>query len=165
MPKLTYLLQGSLLVLVEPGDWALGSLASLQQALEAFVARAPLALTAEWLGGSPLTSSASACAVGGCVLSAAELDSSKQYLLQRVISPGPEGDRWVIAYQLPVADGLLQAGDVGLRVDYGEDSAGTGEVQTVFRRHTRLWKADLGPLEPSHSCSSPGPSEGRTEED
>jgi len=127
----------ALLVLVEPGGDSSASPVALQQELEAFLARA---VWCEWLGGSGGSREA-ACAVGGCLLSAAELDSSKQYLLQR----RGDRDRWAIAHQLPLADSLLQAGAVGLRIDYwGDDQP--RPVQEVFRRHCRLWKADLGPL-------------------
>jgi len=71
---------------------------------------------------------------GGCFLSAAELDSSKQYLQQ--------GDgTWTVMYQLPVGDGLLVA-DVALRVQQSEKDPGTTEE--VFSAGTKLVKRDVG---------------------
>ena len=56
-------------------------------------------IAVEWLSPKEVT----AAAVGGCLLCAAELDSSKQYLLQK----SETGDKWRIAYQVSP---LLQSG-------------------------------------------------------
>ena len=71
---------------------------------------------------------------GGCLLSAAELDSSKQYAML-------EDGSWTTLYQLPVADGLLTS-DIGWRVCASEKDTGTAEL--VFTAGTRMIKKDVG---------------------
>ena len=66
--------------------------------------------TAEWFVAKDRSA-----AVGACLLSAAELDSSKQYLLDKA------QDRWNIAYQLPVADGILGSLSIGLQIQQKGD--------------------------------------------
>lgn len=81
-----------------------------------------------------LKASAGDAVKGGCFLSAAELDSSKQYLQQ--------GDgTWTVMYQLPVGDGLLVA-NVALRIQQSEKDPGTTEE--VFSAGTKLVKRDVG---------------------
>ena len=72
---------------------------------------------------------------GGCLLSAAELESSKNYLQQN--------DKWVLAFLLPVADGFMSR-QVGIQTT---TDAGEKQVECVFSSG-RLWKADVGPLKP-----------------
>ena len=73
---------------------------------------------------------------GGCMLSAAELGSSKNYLHQA------DGN-WVLAFLLPVADGYL-ADDVGMQT---VSLKGDKVVEPMFSPR-RLWKSDIGPLKP-----------------
>ena len=73
---------------------------------------------------------------GGCMLSAAELGSSKNYLHQT------DGN-WILAFLLPVADGYL-ADDVGLQT---ASDKGDKVVEPLFSPR-RLWKGDIGPLKP-----------------
>lgn len=73
---------------------------------------------------------------GGCMLSAAELESSKNYLQQN-------DGKWVLAFLLPVADGFASS-EVGILT-----TSATGEKMTERAFSTgRLWKADIGPLKP-----------------
>ena len=72
---------------------------------------------------------------GGCLLSAAELESSKNYL--------QHNDKWVLAFLLPVADGFMSR-QVGIQTT---NAAGEKQVECVFTSG-RLWKADIGPLKP-----------------
>ena len=72
---------------------------------------------------------------GGCLLSAAELESSKNYLQQN--------DKWVLAFLLPVADGFMSR-QVGIQTT---TEAGEKQVECIFSSG-RLWKADVGPLKP-----------------
>jgi hypothetical protein len=56
-----------------------------------------------------------------------------------------------IAHLLPVADGALLAGAVGLRVVWDEMQSleeKDEDVQTVCLQNARLWKEDLGPIPP-----------------
>lgn len=80
---------------------------------------------------------------GGCLLSAAELDSSKQYVQLE------DGSHSTV-YHLPVADGLL-VNDVGWRVRESEDDKKTKlvEPEVVFTVGTRIAKKDLGVIRPS----------------
>ena len=75
---------------------------------------------------------------GGCYLSAAELDSSKQYI--------NNDGKWTAAYQLPIADGFL-AFDIGMSVQLQEkDDAPV--VETIFGSGTRIQKREIGIVRP-----------------
>jgi len=94
-------------------------------------------------GAAVVAAAVGDAASGASLLSAAELDSSKQYLQL------DEG--WKIAHLLPVADGALLGGGVGLRVLWDEAQAAAqseADVQVVCLRDARLWKEDLGPIPP-----------------
>jgi hypothetical protein len=87
------------------------------------------------------------------LLSAAELSSSKQYLLQKKGKGKDAADQWTIAYQLPIADGALLSGDIGLRVEYvdsKEEELSDSAVKLLFPAGSRLWKSDVGPLKPNY---------------
>lgn len=92
------------------------------------------------LAGVPVISADAGDAVkGGCYLSAAELDSSKQYI--------NVDNKWVVAYQLPIADGFLPF-DIGMCVSSAEGSAATTPVETTFRAGTRIQKREMGVVRP-----------------
>eukprot|EP01032_Pedospumella_encystans_P018831 gene18831-21426_t len=100
-------------------------------------------------------------AQGACILSAAELESSKQYLQMY-------DGAWKIAYLLPVADGVLEGRAVAVRVqwdqaqadaqaalDNAQEGAADGGKQqapagaaAVFEVDARIWKEDAGPIPP-----------------
>jgi len=88
---------------------------------------------------------------GACLLSAAELDSSKHYLQLE--------DGWSIAYLLPIADGVLQGGDIGMHMLWDEAQAATADndyslVETLARVGDRLWKEDIGPIPRTASATA-----------
>jgi hypothetical protein len=80
--------------------------------------------------------------LGGCLLSAAELDSSKEYIQT-------EDGSWAISYILPIADSILNY-SLGLYVESTESdekkSYSDGDVEVIFDGQLRLSKADVGPL-------------------
>jgi len=95
--------------------------------------------------------------MGGCLLSAAELDSSKNYI--------QIDDQWQIAYMLPIADGVLQSGDIGMTIVWDEESSLDHSITTaslpqviqpetvLFKVGRRLWKSDIGPVPLRHAVN------------
>ena len=75
---------------------------------------------------------------GGCVLSAAELESSKQYI-------NHEQDGWVLAYQLPVADSFLTE-EIGLFEVASASQTPTHVAEPLFAPRQRLWKQEQGSI-------------------
>lgn len=110
-----------------------------------------------------------AAALGGTLLSAAEIESSKYYI--------QADDGWKLLYQVgprahlvplaafvtepslihsfihyarmqwPVADGVLLSGDVGFEVQWDESSPLFSNVETLGVRNIRVWKDLVGPME------------------
>ena len=73
------------------------------------------------------------------MLSAAELDSSKQYIQ---LSDGT----WIVAHQLPIADGFFTC-DVGMQIARNANDT-TATIEQLFAANTRLRKTHVGVIRP-----------------
>eukprot|EP01038_Epipyxis_sp_PR26KG_P009324 gene9324-12562_t len=89
-------------------------------------------------------------AVGASLLSAAELDSSKQYLQL-------ETGEWKIAYQLPIADNIIN-NDFAIQVIANEKEK--VEIMSKpldsfpsFASGSRVWKSQAGPFNVNHTMN------------
>ena len=80
---------------------------------------------------------ANATTAGGCILSAAELDSSKQYMNLE------EGQ--VLAYQFSIADSCCSE-EIGMSIENSKGEAAV--VEQIYSSGDRIWKNDHGPIRP-----------------
>jgi hypothetical protein len=58
---------------------------------------------------------------------------------------------------LPIADGLLQSVDIGLDIQWTERKEGDlsdRQVEVLFRKDQRVWKADIGHVKPTYNTVS-----------
>lgn len=75
---------------------------------------------------------------GGCYLSAAELESSKQYIQQ-------DDDSWRMFYQLPFGDSFLSS-DIAIQVEQSPTTKPEeSPPEIIFSGGSRICKYDLGP--------------------
>ena len=89
-------------------------------------------------GRGIIASEANDTVSGACILSAAELDSSKQYIHS-------EDGSWNLCYLLPVADGFLSK-DIAMQI---ENKDGKEEQQILFKRG-RMYKSTFGTVSYKH---------------
>ena len=80
---------------------------------------------------------------GGCILSAAELDSSKQYMNL------DEGV--VLAYQFSIADSLCSE-EIGMSKQSFDGEKVT--VEQIYSSGERVWKNDIGPIRPGSNVQT-----------